>query len=281
MLQRCATFGLPLALLLAVALPVAAQQQPTQQVSMLYRYADIADLALASTVVAQVKIRKMSRLPSKLAQGVAPGRERHLVSADVLALIRAPAALAKRVSYIIDLPTDSRGRLLVSKKGEVVVFAQPGRPGELRLVTPDAQIGYSLELGQMVRAILTEAARTDAPPKVTGIASAFHAPGNLTSEGETQIFLQAEGNRQISLNVRRRAGEAPRWFAAVSDTVDENALPPRRNTILWYRLACFLPRELPGEMLSGLDEQGAAATAADYRLIMEGLGTCQRARPPI
>lgn len=279
MLQRFATLSMLCAPLAAVASSGATQQPPNQQVSNLYRYADVADLALASTVVAQVKIKKMSRMSAKLAQGVAPGRARHLISADVTALIRAPAALSKCVSYIIDLPTDSRGRVLATKKGEVVVFAQPTRPGELRLVTPDAQIGYSPELGQMVRAILTEAARPDAPPKVTGIASAFHAPGNLTGEGETQIFLAAEGNRQVSLNVRRRAGEAPRWFAATSDTVDENAVPPRRNTILWYRLACFLPRDLPAETLSGLDEQGALAVVADYRMVIEGLGGCQRARP--
>lgn len=274
MIQHSAIFGL----LLALSSAGAAQQSATQQVSQLYRYADVADLALASSVVAHVKIKKTERLSGKLATGVAADRSRHLVTADVVALIRAPGSLAKRLVYIIDLPTDSRGRAMVTSKGEVVVFATPSRPGELRLVAPDAQIGASPELGEMVRAILTEAKRQDAPPRVTGISSAFHSPGNLTGEGETQIFLEAEGDRPVSLNVRRRAGEPPRWFAATSDTVDENAVPPRRNSLLWYRLACFLPRELPEAAKAGIGDSNAVAAANDYRLIIQGLGGCQRAR---
>ncbi len=274
MIRRSAIF----CMLLALSTAGAAQQNATQQVSKLYRYADVADLALASSVVAQMKIKKSERLSGKLASGVAADRSRHLVSADVVALIRAPGALAKRLTYIIDLPTDSRGRPMTSAKGEVVVFATPGRPGELRLVAPDAQIGASPELGQMVRAILGEAKRPDAPPRVTGISSVFHAPGNLMGEGETQIFLETEGDRPVSLNVRRRAGEPPRWFAATSDTVDEGAVPPRRNSLLWYRLACFLPRDLPAAATAGIGEANMAAAAADYRLIIQGLGGCQRAR---
>ncbi len=278
MLHRFAMIsGSALALLMGAS-GSAAQQIPNQQVSQLYRYADVADLTLAATVVAHVKIRKMERLSKTLAQGVANDRSRHLVTVDVLALIRAPGALAKRLAYIIDLPTDSRGRIITAKKGEVVIFALPGRPGELRLVAPDAQIGFSPELGEMVRAIVAEAARPDAPPKVTGIASAFHAPGNLTGEGETQIFVEAEGNRPVSLNIRRRAGEPPRWFAATDDTVDEGAVPPKRDTMLWYRLACFLPRTLPAAVTSDLEETHAAAAAEDYKLVTDGLGACPRAR---
>jgi hypothetical protein len=274
MLQHFVIFSL----LVAASTSVAAQQTATQQVSTLYRYADVADLALASSVVAHVKVKKTERLSGKLAAGVAADRSRHLVTADVVALIRAPGALAKRLTYIIDLPTDSRGRPMTSSKGEVFVFATPGRPGELRLVAPDAQIGASPELGQMVRAILNEARRPDAPPRVTGISSAFHSPGNLMGEGETQIFLEAEGDRPVSLNVRRLSGEPPRWFAATSDTVDENAVPPRRNTLLWYRLACFLPPNLPASVTADVAPANAAALAADYRLIIQNLGGCQRAR---
>jgi hypothetical protein len=259
----------------------AAQQASNLPVSVIYRYADVADLALASSVVAHVKIRKSERLGGKMAQGVAPGRSRYLIKADVRALIRAPGTLAKRLTYLIDLPTDSRLDPNATTKGEVIVFAKPGRAGEIRLVAPDSQIVSSPELGLLVRSILAEAARPDAPPRVTGIGSVFHAPGNLTGEGESQIFLETEDGRPVSLNIRRRAGEPPHWFAAAGDTVDESALPPKRNSLLWYRLACSLPRALPAKVTAELDAEHGAALAADYQLVIQGLGTCQRARPPV
>lgn len=269
-----------LSCLALASLPVAgaAQQNATQRIVRTYAYADVADFALASSVVAHVKIRKAQRLKGNLAAGVAAGRFRYLITADMIALIRAPTALAKRLSYLIDVPTDSSGRPIAQMKGEVIVFALPGRPGELRLVAPDAQIGYSPELAQMARAIMTEAARPDAPPKVTGIGTAFHAPGNLTGEGETQIFLETEGNRPVSLNIRRRAGETPRWFPSADDMVDENAGPPRRNTLLWYRLACALPPTLPASALADIDPAQTGNVTADYSLVISGLGTCQRLR---
>jgi hypothetical protein len=280
MLHRFRRSALALLMILVVPSSGAAQQNANQPVSLLYRYADVADLALASSVVAHVKIRKKERLRGQLASGVTIGRSRYLIKADVVALIRAPSALAQRLIYIIDLPTDSQAALIVPTKGEVIVFGQPGRPGELRLVAPDAQIAFSPELGQLVRTIMTDASRPDAPPKVTGISSAFHAPGNLTGDGETQIFLEAVGDRPVSLNIRRRSGEPPRWFAATADTVDENAVPPKRNTLLWYRLACTLPRDLPTTITSDIGAENAAAVTSDYKVVMDGLGGCQRARRP-
>jgi hypothetical protein len=267
--------------LICMATPGAAQQAPTQPVSVIYRYADVADLALASSVVAHVKLKGAERLSGKLAQGVAPGHNRYFVKGDVIALIRAPGSLAKRLSWLIDLPADSRARVGNPLKGEQMVFALTGRPGELKLVAPDAHIPFSPELGTLVRSILTEAARPDAAPKVTGISSAFHAPGNLTGEGETQIFLDSANGRPVSLNIRRRVGEQPRWFASAGETVDEGATPPKRNTLLWYRLACTLPGSLPQTAVADLEPANAAIVAEDYKMVLQGLGNCQRARPPV
>jgi hypothetical protein len=278
MFHRSANLLLPVLMLLAVPSVGAAQQSATPQITRSYGYPDIADLALASSIVAHVKVRKAERLKGKFATGVAAGRIRYLITADVIALIRAPSALAKRLTYLIDIAVDSAGRPTSSLKGELVVFAQPGRPGELRLVTPDAHITYSPELAQMARAILTEAIRPDASPKVTGIDTAFYAPGNLTGDGESQVFLEAEGDRPVSLNIRRLAGEPPRWFASTSDTVDENAVPPRRNTLSWYRLACALPPVLPTRVTADMDGTSAAAVATDYAFVMQDLGRCVRLR---
>jgi hypothetical protein len=84
--------------------------------------------------------------------------------------------------------------------------------------------------------------RPGAAPRITGIGRAFHVPGNLPGESETQIFLQTADSRPVSLSVLRRPGETPRWAVALSEIVDEAAVPPAPGTLLWYRLACTLPR---------------------------------------
>jgi hypothetical protein len=268
-------------LLLVLPTMTPAQTPKSPQVSVTYRYADVADLALAASVVAHVKIKKAERIKGKLAEGVASDKSRYLVTANLIALIAAPSPMAKRLTYLIDLPTDSQARIATPLKGEVVAFAQPGRPGELRLVAPDGHIVHSAELGQMVRSILAEANKPDAPPAIARISYAYHTPGALIGEGDTQIFLESAAGKPISLNIRRRTDSPPSWFAATGETVDEGGLPPRRNSLLWYRLACSLPQVLPTEIGESLDEAARTAVVADYKFIMQSLGSCQRARTPV
>jgi hypothetical protein len=53
---------------------------------------------------------------------------------------------------------------------------------------------------------------------------------------------------------------------------------PARDSLAWYRLACFLPGSLPRG--SNLSEGQAARAAAerDYRAVMDRLGPCPRTR---
>ena len=76
----------------------------------------------------------------------------------------------------------------------------------------------------------------------------------------------------------RRPGERPRWAVALGEMVDNSAAPPEPETLLWYRLACTLPAALPRASLSDATPEEARAIAADYRLIVEGLGRCLRTR---
>ena len=126
--------------------------------------------------------------------------------------------------------------------------------------------------------MLREAAAPDAPPRIVGLGKAFHVPGSLPGESETQLFLLAADGRPISLNVLRRPGQEPVWAVALTEIVDEAAAPPQANSLLWYRLACSLPRELPPQSLSETDPQHAEAVRDDYRFVMEQLGACPRAR---
>ena len=253
-----------------------AESQPLAAAPAL-TYADLADLALPAPVAAHVRIRNAVALKGAAAAGLPPGTARFYVEADLVSLIRGPRGLPQRVSYLVDV--DARAPKL-RRKDEFILLAAtvPARPAELRLVAPDAQLAFSPARAAQLRAILAEAARADAAPAITGIGRAFHVPGALPGEGETQIFLQAAGGRPVSLNVLRRPGEAPRWAVALSEIVDDAAAPPQPDSLLWYRLACTLPRSLPRQSLAEADPAQADATAADYQLILDRLGPCARTR---
>jgi hypothetical protein len=126
------------------------------------------------------------------------------------------------------------------------------------------------------RGILREAAAPDAPPIVTGVTNAFHVAGAVEGEGETQIFLDTADNKPVSLTISRESGSTPRWSVALGDVVDQGSGAPPRDTLIWYRLACFLPAALPAEAVADLDPAGSAIAGEDYRIVMTGLGPCSR-----
>jgi hypothetical protein len=246
-------------------------------------YADLADLSVIAPVAAHVRIRGTDTLSREEAPDVPAGHRRVLIEADVVALIRGQGGLDGPIAYVVDLAADSRGHLpRIARRAEYLILAQrvPGRPNMLRLAAPDAQIPYTPANADRLRAILREATAQGAPPRITGIGRAFHVPGSLPGESETQIFLQTADNRPISLTILRRPGESPSWSVALSEIVDNAAAAPARDTLLWYRLACTLPRRLPAASLSEAQGDEARAIEADYGLVMEGLGPCARTRRP-
>ncbi len=276
--MRILSIGLAAGLTAVMAQPVESQIVPPLPA---ISYADMADLALAAPFVAHVRVVDADQFDRDEAPNVAPGHRRFLIEAIVTALIRGPEASPQRVSYMIDLPNDARGRpARIRKNDELLVFAAVAgnRPGEIRLVAPDAQLPYSAALADQLRNILREANATNAPPRITGIGRAFHVPGSLAGESETQIFLQTADGRPISLNVLRRPREQPRWSVALGEIVDDAALPPEPQSLLWYRLACSLPAVLPRRSLEEAGPDESRAIQADYRLILDRLGTCQRTR---
>ncbi|MGZ8998043.1 MAG: hypothetical protein ACXW2T_04205 [Allosphingosinicella sp.] len=276
--MRILSLGLAAGLAATFTQPVESQNVPPAPTAS---YADLADLALVAPLVAHVRVAKVVVLDQREAPNVAPGHRRFLVDANVVALIRGPEGTPQRISYLIDLPNDARGRAArLRKRDEALIMASPAgnRPGEVRLVAPDAQVPFSPSVAEQLRSILREASATAAAPRITGIGRAFHVPGSLAGESETQIFLQTADERPISLSVLRRPGEQPRWSVALSEIVDDAAGPPATNSLLWYRLACTLPKSLPQRSLqeSGSEERGAIQ--ADYDLILERLGPCVRTR---
>lgn len=243
-------------------------------------YADLADLVIAAPIIADAAIRSALKLKGADAVGVPAGVTRYYVEADLVALVKGAGGLPSRIGYLLDVRDDSAGRQPKLKKLRVLLFGRtvPGVANQIQLVASDAQIDWTPAADQRVRAIAQSLVAADAPPVVTGIGNAFHVPGALPGEGETQVFLTTANGAPVSLTVLRRPGEQPRWAVALSEIVDEAAAPPARDTLLWYRLACSLPGTLPDRSTASLDATNADIARQDYRFILEQLGPCGRTR---
>lgn len=267
--------------ILLMMLPTAVAAAVPTPPRITLTYADLADLGLPAPIAAQVRVRDAIPLKAAQAAGVPAGRTRFYVEADMLTLIRGPAGLTPRVHYLVDLPNGSDNGLKLQRKSEYLLLAAPGGradPAEVRLATSDAHIPWTPELGVRIRDLLREAALPNAPPAIARVASAFYVPGTLPGESETQLFLLAADGKPVSLNVLRRPGQQPKWAVALGEIVDEAAAPPVPDTLLWYRLACGLPRSLPPASLAEADPQSAGAIKADYALVLNRLGPCVRNR---
>jgi hypothetical protein len=263
---------------LAVVLPCGAPAAPATTVALppSYPYASIADLAIQAPLVIDGIVRDVVRIKGPEAMNVAPGYARIYVTVDVIALIRGPGAVPQRVGYLYDVKLDLRGSVPRLKKQRMLLFARPvaGAADQIQLITSDAQLAWSPATEATTRRIATDFTATDSPPAVTGIANAFHAAGTLPGEGETQIFLKTNGH-PISLSIIRKQDAPPAWSVSLSEVVEDALPPPQRDTFLWYRLACGLPTELPGDILAGLDPSDANAVRDDYALVQNGLGRCR------
>lgn len=264
------------ALLAAVLAPSAGLAQSPASVQP--SFADLADLGDAAGVVARVKVKSQATLDPERARNVAPGHVRLYVEAETVALLAGNVPLGQSLRYLVDVPTDARGKPPKLKKREFILFARtvPGRPGELQLVGPSAQLPWSPDSEARLRPVLAQLVAADAPPRVTGVRDALSVEGNLVGESETQIFLATASGDPVSLTVVRRPGMAPSWGVSWSEIVDQAARPPRRDTLEWYRLACFLPDQLPASANLARDGAARSRAAADYRYVLEQLGSCPR-----
>ena len=240
------------------------------------QYADLADLSVDAQIIAHVTIRDAIKVDPERALSAPDGTQRYYIVANTNALIRGNRGIAGTIRYLIDVPLDERGKSPKLKKRQMLVFARPipGRPADLQLVTKDGQIAWTPERDGRVRSIVRELVSRDAAPAISGIASAFHVPGTIIGEGETQIFMETEGKVPVSISILSRDGQQKKWAVSLGEIVDEAAQAPQRNTLLWYRLACFLPRQLPYTVLGEIDSSSANEARRDYRLVLQDLGNC-------
>jgi hypothetical protein len=243
-------------------------------------YADLADLADSAPLVVRAQPRKLVQVDPERARGVRTGWGRFYVEARTEALIAGTGSLGQALRYLVDLPLDPKGKPPKFKKKSVVLFARavPGRAGELQLVATDAQLLWDPALDTRLRGVLGELFTPGAPQRIAAVREAIFVPGTLAGEGETQLFLTTANGEPAALTVSRKPGEAPRWGVSFSELVAAEGAVPPRDTLAWYRLACFLPRELPASAAVLGSAAERAAAARDYRFVMEALGPCPRTR---
>lgn len=243
-------------------------------------YADMADLADAADLVARVQVTRIAQVEPERAPGVSPGLGRFYIEANTKALLTAKAPLGEKVEYLVDLDFASNGGPPKLKKREVLVFARriSGNPSALQLVAPDAQLLWSVERETRLRSILEVLRGPDPPPRITGVRELLYVPGNLKGEGRTQIFLKTHDGSGAAITVKRYPGAAPIWGVSFSELVAGFGDAPVPRTIEWYRLACFLPRDLPAGTNLSATEAASEQAAADYQLVLNALGPCGRMR---
>jgi hypothetical protein len=239
-------------------------------------YADLADLAVRAPLVIDGTIHDVVKIKGIDAANVTPGRVRYYLTVDLTALIRGPQAMPTRLGYVYDAPLGADGKPPKLNKLRVLLFARSvaSTPDQVQLVGSDAQITWSPAADTLARGITADVASPKAPPRITGIANAFHAPGTLPGDSETQIFLTTTGH-PVSLGIARKQGQPPTWTVALSEVVEDALPPPRHDTFLWYRLACGLPETIPDQSLEGMDATDAAAIREDYAVVKKDLGPCR------
>jgi len=243
------------------------------------RFADVADLATAAPIIidGQIKRAKKVKIPSSTPSS--PAAQYTLVTAKVYRLIRGDGGVAKEVSFLVADRSGIDAASFKPKRGSrVMIYARPGKgQDQVQLVSRHAMQPWSAQLDETTRTLALEMLRPDAPPAILSVGDAFHSAGTIVGEGETQVFLVTQTGEPVSLSIIHRPGQQLRWGVSLGEIVDETAVPPSRNTLLWYRLACGLPDSLPAKSTRNLVFADAQAAWRDYRFVIESLGSCGRA----
>ncbi len=234
-------------------------------------HADLADLTLAAPVIVRATITGSQRLSEKESPGLKPGRVRLLVTAAVDAAIVAPGAIPASLTWLWDAPVDARGKPPKPKGSAILAWlATPAADGKTQLVSAFAQQPHDPATETRTRTLATEA-RSGTVPIITGVANGFRADGTVPGESESQFFLTAADGKGLTMVVTARPGEPRRIAVARGDVIDESAIIVKPETLLRYRLACFLPARLPAA--AGGDDP---ALSADWRAAIDSLGPCGR-----
>ncbi|RJY10339.1 hypothetical protein D6201_10095 [Aurantiacibacter aquimixticola] len=241
-------------------------------------YADLVTFARAAPLVAIVTVDDQAVFPVERAPDLAPGRARLYLESLTRNLLTSPTGVGESLTFVTDVDRDADGDAPDLEEQDFIVFASlvPGRPGEVQLVSSRAILAAGPSIEERVRRVLRQLAAADSPPTATGVRDVISVPGNLAGESETQMFVETARGAPVSLSVVRRPGQQPQWGVSFGEIVDSAARPPAPETLEWFALACFLPRELPESAFLQADSDARQRARADYAFVLEELGRCER-----
>ena len=267
-----------------VAKPKKVESVPAEHMHNPYHQMDLLRFTTAgsvddgkSTLIGRLLYDTKSIFEDQLAAIEDASRRRGETGVN-LALLTGKAPIGESITYLVDLPLDARGKAPKLKKKDVLLFARAvrGRPGEIQLVSPNAQLLWSEPVEARLRGVLQALVAPDAPARITGVRELLYVPGTLSGQGETQIFLTTGDGSAASITVRHEPGATPAWGVSFSELVAEVGNPPQQDTLEWYRLACFLPN-VPPQGVNVSEGHGERRQAeADYRMVIGELGVCRR-----
>ena len=260
-----------LAATLVLAHGSSAAEQTTAAGTIQESYAGLVDFVLQSPVIVRASIAKTERISTRNAPDLAKGQARLLVHGNVEAALIAPGPVAPQLNWLQDVPLDARGRYANPRGNTFLVSLQsPDAEGRTRLTSANASRPWREELEARIRDIATET-RSGTVPVVTGVTNGFRVEGTLPGESESQFFLSTKAGKPLTLVVLERPGQSRSVAVASGDIIDESATSVKPETLLWYRLACTLPAELP--VTAGGND---AALANAWIGAMTSLGRCER-----
>ena len=272
----------PALILGACATPGEAQQPSAAaqvDAAPTVSFAEMAALAEAADVVATVTIRDQAVVEAERAPGLAAGKARLYLEAATEALLAGRSGMGEALTFIADVPLRPDGKAPPRLRSQrFLVFADPvaSRAGMLQLVAPAGLLPATPGNERLARTVIGALAAADAPPRITGVRDVMSVAGNLAGESETQLFFDTQRGAPVSVTVIRRPGMDPQWGVSWSEIVDQAARPPVRDTLAWYRLACFVPAQVPATAFLQTDRAARIQAEADYRYVLEQLGPCPR-----
>jgi hypothetical protein len=252
-------------------------------------YADWVELVQGAALVAKVEIME-ERDPRADDDEDSGKAKSHLplglvrVDAQVENLLKGPFDMSPRVRFMAQVPLDAKGRPWKLKRTHQLLFATRAAPPQLptqappqvallKLVRPQTLYTWDVGNEALLRRLLGALNAPDAPPRITGIESAFSVIGTLQGERETQIFL-ITSRQLVSLTISHPAEGAAHWALSLSDVAGDVVPPPAQESLLWYQLACHLPPEFPLEKIADKDAEERSHIIADYALVRQSLGVC-------
>jgi hypothetical protein len=247
-------------------------------------YADLADLGTMADVIVRVEIRKTALVEPQRSGPLPMGFARLYIEARVQSVLMGQLNPAIPLRYLVNVRLDAKGKLPPLTKKSVLLIARAGAISadnagrDLQLVAPDAQFIWDAGLESRLRGVIAELQSPDAPAPVKSVREAIYVPGTLAGEGETQLFLSTPSGAPASITVVHQPKKPTSWSVSFSEVMDVSGTPPQRDTLAWYRLACFLPPALPATSNLSDGAVNRAQAARDYRLVIDSLGPCGRTR---